>query len=426
MKKRIIAFIISAVMATSVCMFFGCKNEHTHTYGEWVEITAATTTSAGQRERVCESCGEREIEEIPAIEDKTKYYDGGYVNILPSVISKYLAAENKAEYLYNFAAGTTVADKVKGVSLGWVKTSAPYKLVISTDKDYKENTEEKIVKTFSTTLYNLLPSETYYYKVIDANENLIKTDSFRVKDGLRPIYCGNILNMRDTGGKTANGGVIKYGLVYRSPEIADADTTAKRIITEDLGIKTEIDLRLNSTTPSISDSITKHTLGILQWDYLFPGMNSDRPASQVLRDNLKKIFELFADESNYPIVFHCSAGADRTGTLAFLLNGLLGASYEELAEDFEITSFYFGKRWRSEIIEKNGKYVFGEGGAMQDNEGNLVAFDRTYKHIMKVYKTESGTLSDAIANYLKTSVGVTDSDILSIKNIMIKSEQTTF
>ena len=112
--------------------------------------------------------------------------------------------------------------------------------------------------------------------------------------------------------------------------------------------------------------------------------------------------------------------------MAFLLNGLLGASYEELAEDFEITSFYFGKRWRSEIIEKNGKYVFGEGGAMQDNEGNLVAFDRTYKHIMKVYKTESGTLSDAIANYLKTSVGVTDSDILSIKNLMIKSEQTTF
>jgi len=102
-----------------------------------------------------------------------------------------------------------------------------------------------------------------------------------------------------------------------------------------------------------------------------------------------------------------------------LLKGLLGASYEDLAEDFEITSFYMGGRWRSGIGRKRGVYVFDESGAMQDDVDNLVSFDRCCNYIMKTYKTSDGTLSDAIANYLKTEVGITNEEIKSIKRIML-------
>ena len=40
------------------------------------------------------------------------------------------------------------------------------------------------------------------------------------------------------------------------------------------------------------------------------------------------------------------------------LNGLLGVGYEDLVKDFEITSFYMHKRWRSGIIESNNLYFF--------------------------------------------------------------------
>ncbi len=48
-------------------------------------------------------------------------------------------------------------------------------------------------------------------------------------------------------------------------------------------------------------------------------------------------FSVFAKGENYPIVFHCIGGTDRTGTLAYLLNGLLGVSQEDLIRDYEMS-----------------------------------------------------------------------------------------
>ena len=45
---------------------------------------------------------------------------------------------------------------------------------------------------------------------------------------------------------------------------------------------------------------------------------------------------------------------------------------------------------------------------------------------MATYKTDSGTLSDAIANYLKTVVGLTDYDIYSIKHLMLGSSENSY
>ena len=37
-----------------------------------------------------------------------------------------------------------------------------------------------------------------------------------------------------------------------------------------------------------------------------------------------------ADENRYPVYIHCTGGADRTGTLAFLINALLGVGEDDL------------------------------------------------------------------------------------------------
>ena len=57
-----------------------------------------------------------------------------------------------------------------------------------------------------------------------------------------------------------------------------------------------------------------------------------------------------ADASSYPVLFHCWAGADRAGTLAFLLNALLGVSLEDLIRDYELSSLsVWGSRSRSAV-----------------------------------------------------------------------------
>ena len=48
-------------------------------------------------------------------------------------------------------------------------------------------------------------------------------------------------------------------------------------------------------------------------------------------------FSLFVDEKNYPIDFHCIGGTDRTGTFAYLLEGLLGVDEEDLIRDYEMS-----------------------------------------------------------------------------------------
>ncbi len=87
-----------------------------------------------------------------------------------------------------------------------------------------------------------------------------------------------------------------------------------------------------------------------------PSVNWIRRSSpsyhQIYRETEAKVsvenFRLFLDPTNYPIDFHCIAGADRTGSLAFILNGLLGVDPDDLRRDWEITasqSFVYEGRW---------------------------------------------------------------------------------
>ena len=65
--------------------------------------------------------------------------------------------------------------------------------------------------------------------------------------------------------------------------------------------------------------------------------NADRNLPQ-------EIFEALANAEEKHVYFHCWGGADRTGTIAFLLNAICGVSYTDLIIDFEITSQTNNKR----------------------------------------------------------------------------------
>ena len=261
-------------------------------------------------------------------------------------------------------------------------------------------------------------------KVIDSsNGNILKEDSFVIEEKIRFINCGSVMNMRDMGGKETPSGTTPYGKVFRSADMSYSATNRKAVdvLVNQLHIKTEIDLRLDrdesSDNPSMSPdgSINLVHCGYWHCDYIFPDFNKNRPFSSTYAENLKKAFLLFTEEENYPITFHCSAGADRTGTFAFLLDGLLGVDYESLCRDYETTSFYMTRRWRSSIDIVDGVYSFNPSGVMQDDTANLVSFGKMYNHMLEAYGAEDGTLSSAIANYMKEVVGLTDENITAIK-----------
>ena len=90
----------------------------------------------------------------------------------------------------------------------------------------------------------------------------------------------------------------------------------KEIITKDLGIKIEIDLREKylNTGPYI-DNIKYYPISIDQ--------NTEYKGIEQLEEQFYKVFTLISQADINPILLHCMGGADRTGVMSFALLVLL-------------------------------------------------------------------------------------------------------
>ena len=117
---------------------------------------------------------------------------------------------------------------------------------------------------------------------------------------------------------------------------------------------------------------------------------------------LTAIFE--TAESGKATYFHCYVGADRTGYIAMLIEGLLGVSEKDCSIDYELTSFSdaVGKRYRTGDPEdyyfrKGIEYLRGKtGNTFQDKiEYYLV---NTVQIDMNAIETFKGIVLEPINN----------------------------
>ena len=90
----------------------------------------------------------------------------------------------------------------------------------------------------------------------------------------------------------------------------------------------------------------------------------------------RRILEFLSKKENYPVYFHCWGGADRTGLVAFVLGAVLGMSYEDLMDDYEITTL---SKWykRSRNTEGRFKLFFDRfstypGSTMEEKARNYL------------------------------------------------------
>lgn len=148
-------------------------------------------------------------------------------------------------------------------------------------------------------------------------------------------------NVRDLGGWACDGGTVKYGLLIRGGRIAAAD---RAVLVGELGVQHEIDLRgKEGRDPSDGDVVTESPLGSDVWFTI-----ADKAASYALTPvatwQLYLRCVIDAVTHREPVYFHCTAGADRTGTLACVLEGLLGMSQSDIDKDYELTTFYSGSK----------------------------------------------------------------------------------
>lgn len=422
-------------------------NDCTHKNPKTIEKVEPTEYKAGSLAYYyCPNCEERfldaecknkiEGESTSIVKGDPRYIAPiqGEFCLLNSNVSVYLNASTEAEQIKALQSVTPYNDQVIK-TLQWEGTNnTQYYVDVSTDKAFSSY-KRFDVKTNKLTLPGtLIPGTTYYWRVLDNNNNVINDDySFRVLDTLsvRTMRVDGMFNMRDIGGWTAQGGIkIPYDKVYRGGNFSSITDEGKKTFIEELGIKTEIDLRTNGTNALNDDRVEYFSGGMWQYTMIIPGYSSPvaEDDGKTIRGfdsnsltSLKAIFTKLANPSSYPVYFHCNAGADRTGTLAFLLNGLLGVSYADLIKDFELTTFSSqGARYRSKV---NGD-CFDDSGIFENTTGNLISFGKMHDLIVTNYPTYNNTLAASIERYLKEVVSLDDEIIKNVRLNMLGDNVT--
>jgi len=189
----------------------------------------------------------------------------------------------------------------------------------------------------------------------------------------RLVALEGALNWRDLGGyRVADGRVTKWDCVYRSDGL-DQLTDADLDVIADLGIKLVIDFRVDREVGESPSRLPDHPelqrqrlpiggdevegksiLELIQAGDLKTYTADDMAAvyERLLEEfatSFGEVVERAADPANHPMVFHCTAGKDRTGLMAMLLLGALGVSDDDIVTDYELTTHYRSNK-RIEIL----------------------------------------------------------------------------
>ena len=191
-------------------------------------------------------------------------------------------------------------------------------------------------------------------------------------------------NFRELGGyKTADGRRLKHGLIYRADKLSalsDDDLTYMRL----LDIRTVVDFRSNEERehePNNIDELDSIVTELLTVDVKGAAVNllrekiaastaSEEDVAQLLVNvnrefvlsftpTFARLFELLLADQAGPLVFHCTAGKDRTGFAAALILRIMGVDEDTLMADYLATNS-FTRAVMDEILESIDQRAFGQ------------------------------------------------------------------
>ena len=344
----------------------------------------------------------------------------------------------------------------KPVTLKWADAKDEKVRVTVTKKGAERPWFDEEVTGDSVEVWNLEIARDYEWTVCDGGEcarGTFKTEDFAP----RVMNVKGVPNFRDLGGwKTVDGKRVRQGIVYRSqglnqnanyflnsketmklykegkleelygkdgreikeridreggkdefdanapwmrkslprkdpkPPKARLDEPTKAYLLDKLGIKSDIDLR----GPQEVWGMTESPLGPRATWFWFQNHAYGGMHQPVGKAGFTKVFKVFLDEKNYPIDFHCIGGADRTGCDAWILNGILGVSEDDLMKDWELTCFEY--------------------------ESQSFGHQPRIDHFLEgLNKYEGASMKEKCENYVR-ALGFTDADLEKFRSIMLE------
>jgi protein-tyrosine phosphatase len=240
-------------------------------------------------------------------------------------------------------------------------------------------------------------------------------------------------NFRDLGGYACAGGRVARGKIFRSGTLA-ALTDDDHAVMEALGIKVICDFR--STRERLdkpSRFAATATFEVLARDHetsaadLIRAMAAPGATPEISRGKMIDAYRTLPYEQadsyagffkrivagDMPILFHCSAGKDRTGIAAALLLDVLGVERETVIEDYVVTDRFIDGLV---TIIKNDPGSRRLGAIPDHIWAPLVTADRAY--IETMFETVEARHGSA-EGFMREVLEMDESDIAGLRRQLV-------
>lgn len=345
--------------------------------------------------------------------------DPTIIKLLPSVVLDFYNSADYSDDDYTVTHLSNItypcrADIPIPFNVKWEHNEDAMRTTVAVDTKAIGTSNAFTLKTYDATgrdnypIYNLLPNTKYYYKVThvlsDGSLVVAKSGSFTTSDEtVRLLYIEGTQNVRDLGGWTGlDGKKVKYGKIIRGASLSDSSfpglclTGRGRLALAELNIQAELNLGAVDSETTIAANCDYKKIYYSNYATAI----SDSGARTALKNILESIVAWLELAKN--IYMHCQGGCDRTGTLSFLLLGLLGVSESDLAKEYELSSF--------------SSVGFNR---LRNTTKDVDVYD--YSGMVSAIKGYSGdTFTDKIYNFVTTDCGVATDTIAKLRSMMLE------
>ncbi|WP_187276352.1 tyrosine-protein phosphatase [Parahaliea maris] len=180
----------------------------------------------------------------------------------------------------------------------------------------------------------------------------------------RVLAFEGITNFRDLGGyTTSDGKTVRWGRLYRSGDLSEASRSDLQQLPE-LGLGTVVDFRSGAEKTQAPDQLPEaHTFEVVEIPTLdqgnaaifedlkqridsgdFEGFDANALMEEANRQfageftpQFRQFFHTLVAAEGSPVLWHCTAGKDRTGFAAAVLLELLGVPRSTILDDYMLS-----------------------------------------------------------------------------------------
>lgn len=316
-------------------------------------------------------------------------------------------------------------------SLSYTLTGDSTTVAIAASADPSGKGQQAVLKTSEgkVTVHAGKPDERMYF--------FLKPDHGEEREvSIRHLPLEGSANFRDLGGyETKDGRFVKWGQLYRSGVLSYLTPTDLHYLS-DLGIRVVCDFRTqqeNNAAPEkwVDDEKVQHVSLPIGTDASGKSVSmqsvlAGNPTPEQLRAWMMKTYSDFAfrgapefakvftqlKDDRLPLLYHCSAGKDRTGVFSALLLLTLGVPEDTVLADYALTTNFL-----QADSAANRKMMASAGAASvsqlsPEQRKVLMAADPEYlRSTLRSIDARYGSFD----NYRRQVLQVSDSDVKKLQ-----------